>query len=1037
MGSLAGIALMALTAASAGIAAPGEMSGLVAHYTFDEASGDVLHDRSGHGHDGRIVGAEWVERNGNPELRFDGSGDYVDFGDNRALKRGGDLTFLAWVYLDASPCPDDDTNWTIIDCEDYRKEGFILRIDGAASKAMYRVSQIGGDNGSFGAIAIENHSACMMAVTRRDDTATIYVDGLFDARFTAEDPVFGAIPFKISSEEQSFNGTIGEVLVFDRALTGDEIIGHYWRGAVRYGKDTSRRGRLDLKPFVYYDDAEARAEVDFFGVLPVAADEKVLIELAIRGGAALTSREVPAVGEKGMSTAVFSMADLEPGQYELRCSLTGPDRTARAVAPFEYPQPPVEVPSPGACAVDPLPAAPEPPEHGVRVTNGGGFFIEAEARSFPVESSFSFPHGGDNRLVCAPAADAGGEPTWTVSRRQDTASTWAVEAQGAYYALSRRIVAEPGRVVVSDTLTNMSDAPVGILISNGVECNADGFDRAFLAGMETVTPVAGRELKTCPALLAASPGLGLGLVALDDVYIVQSRGAFDGRSASLSSSEFALDAGASYTLEWAVYVNTTGDHYDLINAVRRDEGRNNVTVDGSLAFIPETQRRRDVDLVPPGEYFDTRNAAYATLYCLSWCTDDPTISLEGIEFVEYPEERQRIRAMMDAMAAVRPEVKGMFHVAQQLYATGRPEELWPDSRVVDADGNHAVYPYNYDSGTYFSKERYDDNWRWWIYYPTLDNSFGKALLDSVDVMMDDMGCRGVFVDGFLWGYGGEYTYDRWDGHSADIDPKTRAISRKKGSTLLLTQDVMAAYCRKVWDKGGVVIANNTIPTRTICSLPLIVDKEISEGPYVHLAPTPIALGNPGAIHSEEDVYRDVLSKLRWGNLYFYYGDPATLTYESVPKQMYPITVEEIHSGYVKGRERLVTMHSGVYGWPGNRDLHMAYRYDSRGHRMRPDYVTTVDASSVRTRIDLADSEAAVLARIPVQVHSSGPVNVVVERYDEKKVVMMLNGKGPVRVTPPNGSAYTLDLNGPREIMLLAAPGLCWMLVFLPQAGWTS
>jgi len=57
----------------------------------------------------------------------------------------------------------------------------------------------------------------------------------------------------------------------------------------------------------------------------------------------------------------------------------------------------------------------------------------------------------------------------------------------------------------------------------------------------------------------------------------------------------------------------------------------------------------------------------------------------------------------------------------------------------------------------------------------------KALLASVDVMMDEMGAQGVFADGFLWGYGGEYTYDRWDGHSADIDPKTQTIARKKAS----------------------------------------------------------------------------------------------------------------------------------------------------------------------------------------------------------------------------------------------------------------
>ena len=46
-------------------------------------------------------------------------------------------------------------------------------------------------------------------------------------------------------------------------------------------------------------------------------------------------------------------------------------------------------------------------------------------------------------------------------------------------------------------------------------------------------------------------------------------------------------------------------------------------------------------------------------------------------------------------------------------------------------------------------------------------------------MVDEMGCNGVFMDGFMTAYGGPYTYDRWDGHTADIDPATHTIKRKR------------------------------------------------------------------------------------------------------------------------------------------------------------------------------------------------------------------------------------------------------------------
>jgi len=37
-----------------------DANNLVAHYTFNEGSGDVLHDRSGNGHDRKIVGSQWA-----------------------------------------------------------------------------------------------------------------------------------------------------------------------------------------------------------------------------------------------------------------------------------------------------------------------------------------------------------------------------------------------------------------------------------------------------------------------------------------------------------------------------------------------------------------------------------------------------------------------------------------------------------------------------------------------------------------------------------------------------------------------------------------------------------------------------------------------------------------------------------------------------------------------------------------------------------------------------------------------------------------
>ncbi len=983
-------------------------------YVFDAGSGQQIQGHGVGGSNGSIVGATWHDRNGQTALCFDGQGDYVDLGDLPAVRGKSNLTILAWLHLDASPYPDEATNWAVVDCEDYRREGFILRIDGATAKLMYRSSQEGADQYGFGATALQNKETFLVGVVCSGDSATLYVDGRPDGTFAVKPPGNGSMSLKISSPGQSFGGCMYEVAIFDRALTGSEVAENFWVNADRFQKDTRARGTIRVRPFIYDDERTARVEADYFGLQPLAAGERALLQLVGPGGAVLQSA-VKDVPNSGIVWADFELAGLRDGRYAFRSTVDGSNRNVEASIPFTYPAQSFDVPLPKDFTAGPLPLQRPAPEPIVHMADSGGFDVAFADRVVHVRSSFSFPQGGANTFSSSPAPGDRCEPEWRVETFQRDASAWQVTGSGRYYRVERRIERRPGCILVSDTFTNLAPEPVGIIFRNTMRWNSGVSAAASLGGKNVSKPVTSRELKSCPTTFAGFDNSGAGLIALDDVSIVQARGDFDGSGIALGSDEFALDAGASRTLEWAVYVNETGEYYDFVNAIRRDEGRNNVTVDGALAFVHGTQRKRDLSLVPDADWYAIRNAAYATIYCLSWCTDDPTVSVEGIEFTEYPEERAHIRAMMDAMYRNRPGLKGMFHVAQQLYATNRPNERFADSCVIDAEGNHVVYPYTYENGSYFAPARVADNWRWWIYYPTLDNSFGKAMLDSVDVMMDKLGCRGAFVDGFLWGYGGAYTYDRWDGRSADIDPATKTITRKKGSVLLLTQDAMVAYCRKVWAKGGVVIANGVVPTRTICSLPLIIDREVNEGPEVHLAPTPITLGNPSTITTDEDLYHDVCNKLRAGNLYFFYGDPEHLAYEPMPARMYPITVDEVHSGTIRGKERIVTLHSGVYGWPGSRNLHVGYRYDPRGHQVRPDFVTTADANSVRTQIDLGPDEAAILARIPVQVETVDPVNVVVDAYDGNSMKLRLNGAGTVHIRMPDGSVRHVDLDGAETV----------------------
>jgi len=163
------------------------------------------------------------------------------------------------------------------------------RVDGAATTVMFRSSRAGADFAQFGKARIANHGCYLVGVVRQAGRARIIVDGVTDTELACGgDPVYGSVPFKISSTSQSFAGLIDEARFYSRALSAGEIVAEYWREAKRAGKDVSRQGKLLLRGSVYADDPQVLAEVDFLGVLPLAEGERVVAASSLTAAARRT-----------------------------------------------------------------------------------------------------------------------------------------------------------------------------------------------------------------------------------------------------------------------------------------------------------------------------------------------------------------------------------------------------------------------------------------------------------------------------------------------------------------------------------------------------------------------------------------------------------------------------------------------------------------------------------------------------------------------------------------------------------------------------
>lgn len=980
-------------------------AGLLAQWNFDEGTGHVVHDSSGNGHDAKLGGARWITQGDGFALSLNGPGQHVrgPLLTNTGLT--GPVSVEAWV----KPVVKGHGEAHLLGVG---MRSFVLTYYNAELCYWY----IGdGGNNVRGALTLHGWNHVVGAFDGK--TMTMWINGrqvgqqeskaqkyALDGVFTIGDPG--------ESGQARFKGGVDSVRLYNRALSAEEVVAHFKREAGAYGFDRRWFERVRVNPFYYFDptgrgqssaergtvpvpSGQGRIvlEADYKGLQPLRGAARIEASLSL-GDKVVHRERIETLPESGEAEIVLPTAKWADGRYVIRLTLTD-EAGARPVEEltFPYPPPPLSLPAPKDRTAPALPARPGPTPFQFRMGKTGGFTLTVAGAEYPFQTRVSWPRGEFNQLADAPATT--GEKSWQVSIQDQQ-----VEARGDFYKLRREIQVFPTHVSVKDTFTNLTTNDLGLFIYHETPAGPGQIERSFLGGFEgPVRAEAGTADLFSPSVFVTDSRTGLGIVPVDDVFIVQSVLYNEPRVVGLGTEKFALAPGASHTLEWAVYPTGSKDYYDFVNAFRTVEGRIG-TVDGGLGFItygPMNRRQ-----VPGEEFFERRGIKYAILHSMGRAADDPQVSLEGVEFMDFPKEMDLLRRQATAFHHRHPLRKIMFHIAHSLYLTPKPERF-ADSRVIGADGKQAVWQ---ASEPYVTKQRQREGWTWWIYYPTPGNRFHDLLLKSVDVMMDELGMDGAFMDGFNAGYQGQWTYDgRWDGHSAEIDRATKTITRKIGSVLLLSQPSMLEFARKIRDKGGVVIANNTMLTRSIANEKhIIFDQEVASGPHLHFGPSVTALGR-GPFASEKEIYLDMLDKLAWGELFAYYLERLELAGPSLAAFQYPMTFEEIRAGLVRGPQRIVTSNPGVYGWPGSRDLHLVRKFDARGVPAAHSYLTTVDAGSVRTELRFEKNESAVIEKIPVQIEAAAPVNALVTRYTGDGCALLLHGQGDATLNMFVGTTY--------------------------------
>ncbi|NLY01973.1 MAG: hypothetical protein GXY83_38295 [Rhodopirellula sp.] len=580
----------------------------------------------------------------------------------------------------------------------------------------------------------------------------------------------------------------------------------------------------------------------------------------------------------------------------------------------------------------------------VTVQPGGGLKISLPGLSLNVVSRFSYQRGDFNYL----SADGNckGEPAWKVVVSQ-TAGETRITGSGKEYRLERTVHFAGDHLEVSDRLTNLTDEAIGLAFDNRLVSPANEIIDAWLGGNPDPAVVTMDRLENS-SVFAAGRESGCGLIAIDDVYRIQSVLYFD-QGTGARSDTFALGPKDTYTLRWNLYPLLRSDYFDFINLARRDLGVN-FTIPGGFQFglgagSDEAYRQmateRGLQFMASGVWFDRSGE----MKCY-----------HGEHMLQATQLQQRLREHCANIRRGIPHVKSLVYIHSFINTDPAGPKKHADARITD------------EGGSQYENKRYtqDTGIPFFYNYPALDpeNSYFEAIKRIIDMCLDKdkIGADGIYWDELDW-ISTKYTFDRWDGHSAQLDDQYR-IHRKMAYIHLISLTAKVKLIEYIRNKGGLLIGNSVASTDTLSRIHFPRFVETAAGWYParsHLY-SPISLGDHKTVKDFPGLLEDIRAKLMWGTVYYYYAAPKQ-PYPTITAKMFPFTPVELHRGWLLGKEKILTAVPGTFTL-GDDDPVTVYWYDSAGKLTEQHGEERLQNGRRWIRLALGEKEMAVIERQP-------------------------------------------------------------------------
>lgn len=200
--------------------------------------GTTWYDLSGNGNHGTLVNTPSFDSSNGGSIVFDGTDDYIDFGNNISLNPSGEISIGAIFQF-----PSATIRETVVQKGGYNVDSGMYGLQIVNQKARFALWNDGGDNNYFDTVTTINNNINYVICTWDGNVMKIYINGTLDSSQTyTSTSTFKSntrnlgIGKSLQENNYYLGGNVFTAYIYNRALTSEEITQNF----------NSLRGRFGL-----------------------------------------------------------------------------------------------------------------------------------------------------------------------------------------------------------------------------------------------------------------------------------------------------------------------------------------------------------------------------------------------------------------------------------------------------------------------------------------------------------------------------------------------------------------------------------------------------------------------------------------------------------------------------------------------------------------------------------------------------------------------------------------------------------------------